>query len=180
MTLKLPRSYKLLLSLALVIGPITWLMFTEDGKRRSDLFLLHILGNPSFNIAYDKLSPAVTEAVIRAQFPKVDFQCQAVETPIGDRLCAAKIASFNGLPARSTQLYFAGEQLRMLQLGFRRVYHEMLERSLREGLGKPLEESTARQPVLVWTTDLGGQVMLPADRPEAREDAALIWLARPD
>ncbi|EIC20365.1 hypothetical protein [Thiorhodovibrio frisius] len=177
---KLPRSYKLLLSLALVIGPITWLMFTEDGRRRSDLFLLHILGNPSFNIAYEKLSPAVTEALIREQFPKVEFYCDTVATAFGDRLCAAKIASFNGLPARSAQLYFAGEQLRVLQLGYRRPYHEMLERSLREGLGEPQEESTAQQPVLIWMTDTGGQVMLPAEQPEAREDAALIWLARPN
>lgn len=180
MNYRLPRSYKLLLSLALVIGPIAWLMFTEDGKRRSDLFLLHILGNPSFNLAYEKLSPAVTEAVIREQFPKVEFHCDSVATPVGDRLCAAKIASFNGLPARSAQLYFAGERLRMLQLGYRLPYHDMLENSLRGGLGEPREESTGRQPVLLWTTELGGQIMLPAERPDARADAALIWLARPN
>jgi hypothetical protein len=180
MKFQLPRSYKLLLSLALVIGPITWLMFTEDGKRRSDLFLLHLLGDPSFNIAYDKLSPVVSEVVIRAQFPKVEFHCDALSSPLGDRLCAAKIASFNGLPARSAQLYFAGGRLRLLQLGYRLPYHDMLERSLRSGLGDPKEESTGRQPVLVWTTELGGQIMLPSARPQQRADAALIWLARPD
>ena len=179
MKAKLPSSYKLLLSLALVIGPITWLMFTDDGRRRSDLVLLHILGDPSFNIAYDKLTPGVTEEMIRAQFPKVDFDCQALATSFGDRLCAAKIASFNGLPARSAQLYFAGDQLRMLQLGYRLKYHDMLEQSLRGGLGKPREESTGQAPVLIWLTDFGGQIMMPAAQPEARADAALIWLAQP-
>lgn len=176
---KLPRSYKLLLSLALVIGPITWLMFTEDGKRRSDLVLLHVLGDPSFNIAYDKLTPAVTEALIREQFPKVGLDCQALEAALGDRVCVAKIASFNGLPARSAQLYFAGDRLRMLQLGYRLKYHEMLERSLRDGLGTPREESTGQAPVLIWPTASGGQIMLPAEPPARRADAALIWLARP-
>ncbi|MBK5969244.1 MULTISPECIES: hypothetical protein [Thiorhodovibrio] len=179
MKAKLPRSYKLLLSLALVIGPITWLMFTEDGKRRSDLVLLHVLGDPSFNIAYDKLTPAVTEEVIREQFPKVEFDCQALATALGDRLCAAKIASFNGLPARSAQMYFADDRLRMLQLGYRLKYHDMLEQSLRNGLGEPREESTGQAPVLIWSTDSGGQIMLPVARPERRADAALIWLAQP-
>ncbi|MBK1647781.1 hypothetical protein CKO36_04020 [Rhabdochromatium marinum] len=168
-----------MLSLALVIGPISWLMFTEDGKRRSDLVLLHILGDPSFNIAYDRLTPGVSEALIREQFPKVEFQCEALRTALGDRLCAAEIASFNGLPARSAQLYFADEHLRMLQLGYRLRYHATLEQSLREGLGTPREESTGQQPVLIWTTEAGGQIMLPAESPRAPADAALIWLAAP-
>lgn len=178
MKFQLPSSYKLLLSLALVIGPITWLMFTEDGKRRSDLVLLHVLGNPSFNIAYEKLSPAVTEGLIREQFPKVEWQCQALHSTLGDRLCAAEIASFNGLPARSAQMYFAGQGLTMLQLGYRLRYHAILERALRDGLGRPREESTGRQPVLIWPTE-NGQIMLPAEAPETRTDAALIWLAEP-
>lgn len=178
MTPKLPRSYKLLLSLAMVIGPISWLLFTDDGKRRSDLFLLHILGHPSFNIAYEKLSPSVTEAQIREQFPKVKFQCERVTAPVGDRLCAARIASFNGLPARSAQLYFFGERLNLLQLSYRLHYHGMLKSALRSGLGEPIEESTSQQPVLVWTPQSGGQIMLPAVSPAVPADAALIWLAR--
>jgi hypothetical protein len=175
MSLQLPRSYKLVLSLALVIGPIFWLMFTEDGRRRSDLVLLHLLGDPSFNIAYEQLSPAVTEALIREQFPKIDFHCQAIDSNLGDRRCAAEIASFNGLPARSARLYFAGDQLRMLQLDYRLGYHTMLTEILREQLGVPREESTGQQPVRIWPLE-HGQLMLPAESPQQRTDAALIWL----
>lgn len=178
MKLQLPSSYKLVLSLAVVIGPIIWLMFTEDGKRRSDLVLLHLLGDPSFDIAYEKLSPAVTEALIGEQFPKVDFQCQTITSNLGDRLCAAEIASFNALPARAAQLTYAGQQLRVLQLNYRLAYHDLLTHQLRDSLGAPREQSTAQRPVLIWSLE-GGQLMLPAAPPEHPGDAALIWLAHP-
>ncbi len=179
MRFPLPRTYKLLLSLALVIGPFYWLMFTEDGKRRSDLLVLSLTGAKAFNIAYDKLSPAVTEAMIRELFPKIDFQCRELESSrLGDRQCAAEIASFNGLPARAARLYFAGDSLRMLELSYRLPYHEMLSQALYAGLGEPREESTGRQPVHVWQAS-GGEIMLPATAPRRSADAALIWLAVP-
>jgi len=175
MNLKLPRFYQLALALAAVIGPFFWLVFTPDGQRRSDLFLLYLLGRPSFDLAYERLTDAVTEAMLRAQFPKVQFQCQTAPTN-GLRLCAAPIAAFNGLPARAARLYFAGEHLRMLQLDYRPRYRAVLERSLRAGLGAPREETTAAEPVLVWQRP-GGQILLPAVATANERDAALIWLA---
>jgi len=173
MNLKIPRLYKLFLSLALVIGPFSWLVFTEDGQRRSDLFLLHIMGTPGFNIAYDRLSSEVTEADLRAQFPKVELQCSDRATGFGGRLCVAEIASFNGMPARSTALFFDGEKLTALQLNYRLRYHDTLVAGLRNGLGAPLEPVGAG--VLVWKLD-DGVVMLSAQPPEQEADAALLWL----
>lgn len=173
MNLKLPRTYKLILSLALIIGPFTWLMFTEDGKRRSDLFLLHLFGAPSFNIAYDRLSPEVTEADIVSQFPKVAFECADQGTGLGDRLCVAEIASFNGMPARTAVLFYGGGTLNALQLDYRARYHDTLVTGLRNGLGAPLEPVGAG--VLVWKLE-DGVVMLSARQPEDERDAALMWL----
>lgn len=173
MNLKLPRTYKLILSLALIIGPFTWLMFTEDGKRRSDLFLLHLFGAPSFNIAYDRLDPAVTEVDIASQFPKVAFQCTDRETVFGDRLCVAEIASFNGMPARSATLFYGEGTLNALQLAYRTRYHDTLMTGLRNGLGAPLEPVGVE--VLLWKLD-GGVVMLSSRQPKDEKDAALMWL----
>jgi hypothetical protein len=173
MNLKLPRTYKLILSLALVAGPFTWLMFTEDGKRRSDLFLLHVMGAPSFNIAYDRLNSEVTEADLRAQFPKVELQCSDRATGFGSRICVAEIASFNSMPARSAALFFDGDRLTALQLDYRLRYHDTLVTGLRNGLGAPLEPVGAG--VLVWKLD-DGVVMLSAKPPEKEADAALLWL----
>ncbi|MGB5733168.1 MAG: hypothetical protein WBM40_01835 [Thiohalocapsa sp.] len=173
MNLKLPRAYKLILSLALIAGPFTWLMFTEDGQRRSDLFILHVLGAPGFNIAYDRLNSTVTEADINGQFPKVVFQCSDQVTPFGSRICAAEIASFNGLPARQATLFYDQGTLQALQLDYRARYHDILVTSLRTGLGAPL--TPVGEGVLLWRLD-DGVVMLAAKQPENEADAALLWL----
>jgi hypothetical protein len=174
MRFKLPRTYKLLLALAVVAGPFYWLVFTEDGRRRSDLFILHVLGKPSFNIAYDRLTGAVTEADIETQFPKVDFQCEDRASALGERVCGAEIASFNGLPARRALLHFGQGRLTALRLDYRLPYHALLSQSLLDGLGEPTVEaggSTWR-----WQTE-GGAVVLPASAPTASADAMLMWLS---
>jgi len=173
MNLKLPRIYKLILSLAVVAGPFTWLVFTEDGKRRSDVFLMQVMGTPSFNIGYDRLNAEVTEADIAAQFPKVDFQCGDQVTGFGERVCIAEIAAFNGMPARSAALFYAAGTLNALQLDYRARYHETLVTGLRNGLGAPL--APVGSGVLVWNLD-DGVVMLSSNQPEHEKDAALLWL----
>ncbi|KAA6184194.1 hypothetical protein F2Q65_13460 [Thiohalocapsa marina] len=174
MNLKIPRSYKLILSLALVAGPFTWLVLTEDGQRRSDLFLLQVTGHPSFNIAYDHLNQHVTQSDFETLFPKVRFQCEARETAFGERVCAAEIASFNGMPARTVRLYYRGDLLTSMHLNYRERYHELLEASLRNGLGDPLQPVGAG--VLLWRLP-EGVVMLAAAPPETPGDAALLWLS---
>jgi hypothetical protein len=174
MRFKLPRTYKLLLALAVVAGPFYWLMFTEDGRRRSDLFILHVLGKPSFNIAIDRLSGAATHADIEQQFPKVDFQCTERQSALGDEVCGAEIASFNGLPARRALLHYGGGRLTAVRLDYRLHYHELLAESLRNVFGEPKKE--AGGSTLRWQAD-GGTIVLPAEAPENPADAVLMWLA---
>jgi hypothetical protein len=174
MRFKLPRTYKLLLALAVVIGPFYWLMFTDDGRRRSDLFILHLLGKPSFNIGYDRLSGAVTHADMEEQFPRVEFQCREWQSALGDTVCAADIASFNGLPARRALLHYGAGRLTALRLDYRPQYHALLSASLHNGLGEPAQE--AGGSTLRWQAD-GGSVLMPATQPQRDADAALMWLA---
>jgi hypothetical protein len=174
MRFKLPKTYKLLLALAVVIAPFYWLMFTDDGQRRSDLVILHILGKPSFNIAYDRLTGTVTEADIAKQFPKVDFQCLDRPSALGERVCAAEIASFNGLPARRALVHYGAGRLTALRLDYRPRYYGLLVESLRTGLGEPAYE--AGGSTLRWQTD-GGTIVMPATAPDQPADAALMWLS---
>ncbi len=176
MHIKLPRTYKLLLALVVVIGPFYWLVFTDDGQRRTDLVMLHLMGRPSFDIAYERLTNAATEQLFRDQFPDLKLECVDRPSPFGSRVCAAPIASFNALPARSAVLYFNDDRLRALRLDYRVRYHDLLVNSLRERFGDPREETTGDVPVLTWQLD-GGLVMLPAVAVEHEADAALLWLA---
>jgi hypothetical protein len=174
MRFRLPKTYKLVLALAVVAGPFYWLMFTEDGRRRSDLFILHVLGDPSFNVGYDRLTGAVTRADIAEQFPKVDFECAERSSALGDEVCGAEIASFNGLPARRALVYYGGGRLTALRLDYRRQYHGLLLDSLKDGIGEPTEE--AGGSTLRWSVE-GGSIVLPAVGPERDADAALMWLS---
>ncbi len=40
--IKIPKLYKRLLLIVIVVGPMWWLIFTEDGQRRSDMFMLRM------------------------------------------------------------------------------------------------------------------------------------------
>ena len=117
---KIPRLYKTLLALAAVLGPIYWLMLTEDGQRRTDLTLMWILGRPSFDAALESFSDRLSEARLRETFPAIDFQCSDGTNPFGDRLCAARIGSFNQYPARGLSLYFDEGRLSAVKILIRR------------------------------------------------------------
>jgi hypothetical protein len=173
MAFKLSRTYKLILALTVVIAPFTWLVFTTDGQRRTDLMLLHLLGKPSFDIAYARLVPDVDQADVAAQFPDVAFECADASSRLGDRVCAAEIASFNGMPARTVRFYYGGGRLAAMQLDYRRRYHDLLAESLRGGLGQP---TPLDADLVSWSLD-DGLLLLPAERPSSQTDAALIWLA---
>jgi len=174
---RLPRAYKLALALAVVIGPLYWLMLTEDGQRRMDLFVLNLMGRHGFNVAFERLDANVTEADLRAQFPRADLACGAAPSSFGDRACIAKIASYSGVPARMATAYLQGEQLRALRLDYQPRYHPLLRAELRRQHGEPAEQSTTAQPVMRWQLP-GGTLLLPAENVDTPSDAALIWLSR--
>lgn len=123
---KIPRLYKTLLALAAVLGPIYWLMLTEDGQRRTDLTLMWILGRPSFDAALESFSDRLSEARLRESFPAIDFQCSDGTNPFGDRLCAARIGSFNQYPARGLSLFFDQGRLSAAKVLYPPAYHGRL------------------------------------------------------
>jgi hypothetical protein len=180
--LKLPRLYKTLLMLALVFGPFYWLAFTEDGQRRTDLALMFLLGKPELNAALDAFNGALSEAQIRETFPKLAFQCADGANPFGDRLCAAEIGAFNGIPASSVTLFLVGDGLRAVKVAYRRIYHPLMRDWVEGRVGRADDLPTSEENdetgdgVATWTVPDGLLIM--RDGELAPEDApALFWLS---
>lgn len=176
MRFRIPPLYKKVLMITLVAGPFIWLMFTEDGQRRSDLVILWLLDKPEFNVAFEQLNSSVSEDDVREQFSKIDWQCRDGANPFGDRLCASELASFNGIPGQVVTLFYAGGKLRALRIDYRARYHDMLSEGLHEGLGGPERDLSLTPPVLSWRAG-DGQILFPGGEEIEDSDASLMWLS---
>jgi hypothetical protein len=111
-------------------------------------------------------------------FPKQEWLCTDQPSAFGQRLCASKIGTFNGLPARYLTLFFADGRARGLKLAYRGIYHDQLIQQLIQQLGQPQLDAAGTAPaeaVLRWRTD-HGMVILKQQLLE-QEEAALLWVA---
>ena len=180
---KIPRLYKTLLALVAVLGPIYWLMLTEDGQRRADLTLMWILGRPSFDAALESFTDRLTETRLRESFPAIDLHCSNGANPFGDRLCGAGIGSFNQYPARGLSLFFDQGRLSAVKVLYPRTYHARIrgwvERRvarLGEGGTGPMTPPVVDGGVAAWrVTD--GVLMLKDGDLGRSDEPALIWLS---
>ncbi len=175
MNLKLPKTYKLILALCVVAGPFIWLVLTEDGKRRSDLFLLHLFGHQPFNLAVANLRPEIEEAALLSQFSRIEFACNDQPLAIGTRRCAAEIGSFNGVPARSAELFWDDGQLKAVRIDYRGRWHQVLIEELNTRHGPPRRDSIGSGVVLAWRFDAG--MLLVPETLVADEPPALMWVS---
>lgn len=182
MNFKLPLLYKKLLLLAMVFGPITWLMFTDDGQRRTDTVVLWLFGEKEIKMDLAVLDSHFTEADLKQVYPDLNWQCQTRQTPYGDQLCASRVGILNGIPSRYISFIFQDGQLSAVKLNYRNNNHEQLQVQLRQQLGSPdLEPRTTvatspdAEEILQWRTAYGVVVMkrvLLSD-----EEPSLFWLA---
>ena len=182
MNLRLNPLYKKLLLLTIVLGPIIWLVFTEDGRRRTDLVMLHLFGKGELDLAIEQLHSDMTEARFRELFPDLNLRCQEAANPFGNRLCTADVGAFAAIPSRAFTLYLSGDRLRAAKLDYRRDYHDTLKQQLRRRVGSPVGQSpggsaAAAGPITWEVSD--GLLLLPSKKPKSDEDAALIWLSKP-
>ncbi|WP_462320824.1 hypothetical protein [Halochromatium sp.] len=175
MNLKLPKTYKLILAMCVVAGPFIWLVLTEDGKRRSDLFLLHLLGHQPFNLAVANLRPGLEETTLLSQFSRIEFTCVDQPGPLGSRRCAAEIGSFNGVPARSAELYWDEGRLNAVRIDYRGRWHQVLLDELRKRHGPPRRDGVGSGVVLAWRSE-AGMLLLP-ETLAADEPPALMWIS---
>jgi len=176
MNLRLNPLYKKLLLLSLVLGPMIWLMLTEDGQRRSDLVLLYLFGKEELNLAIENLHGNMTEVDFRALFPELPLECDDGANPFGDRLCTAEIGSFSAIPARAFTLFLQGDLLRAAKVNYRRVYHSKLETQLSRRLGVRGGHDNSGPDAVFWQVS-DGLLLMPTVAPKDDSEAALMWLS---
>ncbi len=179
--LKLPKLYKQLLLIAIVIGPIWWLVFTADGQRRSDMFLLRIFADAPFYLNLKELDSRFTEEELHQLYPDLNWQCQDKETGFGDRYCISQIGSFNEIPANQVTLFFRNSAINAVQVNYRHNYHAQLGMDLRRQLGAPLPDTEmpkdmpSSDKVVHWRTK-GGHIITKHTLSRG-EEPALLWLS---
>jgi hypothetical protein len=183
---RIPRLYKTLLALAAVLGPLYWLMLTEDGRRRTDLALMGILGRPAFDAALESFTDRLTETRLRQSFPALELQCNDGVNPFGDRLCLAQIGSFNGYPARGLSLFFDGGRLSAAKVLYPRAYHASIRgwverRAARvsaeaDGSGRQTPAPVVDNGVAAWRVP-DGVLMLKDGELGPDDEPALVWLS---
>lgn len=183
MNLKLPPLYKRLLAFLIVIGPIYWLIFTEDGQRRTDSVVLFLWGEDEIKFNLEALDDRFTESELREVFPDIDWKCQDVDNDFGNRLCAAKIGIYNGIPAHYLALFFHDQWVNGVKVGYRRNYHDQVIQQLLQQLGEPVRETPENPPsddtetILRWDTGRGNVILKQALK--ETEEPVLLWLPYP-
>jgi len=176
MNLRLNPLYKKLLLLSLVLGPMIWLVLTEDGQRRSDLVLLYLFGKEELNLAIENLDGNMTEKDFRALFPELPLKCDEGANPFGNRLCTAEIGAFSAIPARAFTLFLQDDLLRAAKVNYRRAYHKTLEDQLSSRLGMRGGHDGSGTDAVSWQVR-DGLLLMPPAKPDDDSEAALLWLS---
>ena len=180
MNLKLPSFYKRILAFFVVIGPIFWLVFTEDGQRRTDSVVLTLWGEDEIALNLKALDNQVTESEFKQVFPELEWQCKDEISPFGNRLCASRIGIFNDIPAHYITVFFHDQWINGVKIGYRRNYHNQLKQQLWQQFGAPATNGDQPQAiqemgsVLRWTSDRGNVIL--KENLQEQEEAALLWL----
>jgi hypothetical protein len=178
MTYRVPLIYKKLLMLCVVFGPILWLMFTEDGQRRTDTMVLWLFGEKEIQMDLEALSDQFTEQEIAQVYAALDWHCQDLEGIYGNRHCVARVGIFNGIPARYLTTFYRDGRLRALKLHYRSNNHGQLQSQLRYQLGAPDTSPQALKAsgqVLRWRTHHG--LVLMKRELLGEDEPALFWLS---
>ncbi len=183
MNLKLPTLYKRLLAFLIVIGPIYWLIFTEDGQRRTDSVVLFLWGEDEIKFNLEALDDRFTESELKEVYPDIEWKCQDVDNDFGNRLCAARIGVYNGIPSHYIAAFFHDQWINGVKVGYRRNYHDQVIQQLLQQLGEPVRENSDAteqsdtNTILRWDTGRGNVILKKVLAKE--EDPVLVWLPYP-
>ena len=175
-TLEMNKLYKTLFFIGIVAGPIYWLMFTDDGKRRTDTMVLWLVGGQSVDLNFAVLDSHFAEDDWRSVYPELEWQCKPTESSFGERVCFTEIAAYNGIPSYYLSVFFAGPRTSAVKLAYRDQYHREVGSDLITQIGQP-QSLQGETPVLQWQTDFG-QVLLKRELSRG-EEPSLLWLAAP-
>lgn len=170
--------HKRLFLVIIVVAPMYWLLFTEDGKRRSDTLILWLAGGDPIDINFKVLDKQYSVADWKKVFSDIDWSCKDEKTFFGDQYCYSEISSYNGIPAKYLTVFFKDSHVNAVKLVYRNQYHQQLGSDLYQQLGTPLHQKHESEDsdMLQWHTD-HGTVMLKTEL-TPNEQASLIWLSK--
>lgn len=174
-TLPLLKLYKTLIIIGIVVGPIYWLMFTSDGKLRTDSMVLWLAGGESIDLNLKALDGQYREDEWRQIYPDLSWNCKSTESSLGNQVCYAEIASYNRVPSSYLSVFFKYGRTSALKLVYRDQYHKEIGEDLLTQLGQPDTPTQANKGVIQWTTLYG--VVLLKEELQRGEEPVLIWLA---
>ena len=184
-TLSINKLYKTLLLILIVVGPIYWLMFTTDGKRRTDTMMLWLFSGESIELNFDVLDRQFSEQDWKKVYPDVEWQCKTSQSSLGQRICFSEIASYNGIPSSYLSVFFDDQSATLsVKLVYRDQYHSDIGEDLIHQLGSPMAnglsgpQDAASDQILQWKT-AGGRVLLKQTL-QRDEEPVLLWLADND
>jgi hypothetical protein len=157
-----------------------WLVFTEDGQRRSDMVLLKLFGDEPLYLNLKVLDNRLTEPEMQQLYPDIAWRCEDKASSFGNRSCFGKIGSFNQIPADYATLFFGDSSLNAVKVVYSQNYHGILGKDLNHQLGKPLpsyatDDVPTDDSVVRWRTD-GGFVMA-KKKLNKGDEPALLWLS---
>lgn len=173
--MSLHKIYIRILILVLVLGPFTWLMFTDEGQRVGDIFMLELGDSEALNLNFAKLSSHVSEENLKEQFPQVELACVDQNQAYGTRQCSAPISAINGTPAQYVTFFFMQNQLIEANIGYQPSYHQHLYQGLLTtfGAGEAGPEAGMRR----WNTGYG-LLYAPPQTLMVGTKTILIWKAK--
>jgi hypothetical protein len=178
---KKPNLHKTLLILLVVFIPPFWLLFTDDGMRRSDTALLWLMGADEIKFNVIELNSSFTRQDIQTVFSENEWVCGDKETAFGNKLCATKIGTFNGFPSRLLTLYFRDDNISAFKLIYRDQYHKQFIGYFIQLAGQPdnvadaITDSPNAAEVLEW--DLENGVLVMNKELGENVEPSLLWLA---
>lgn len=171
--------HKRLFLVVLVVAPMYWLVFTEDGRRRSDTLILWVMGGGDpIDLNFKALDSHYSMKDWKTVFDDIDWQCEDQTSAFGEQICFSKISSYNGIPAYYLSVFFQKDYVTAVKLAYRHQYHQKLGLDLQQQLGAPMQKTheTSENDMLQWQTDHG--VVLIKTELKQEEEASLIWLAK--
>lgn len=160
----------------IVVAPIYWLVFTEDGRRRSDTVILWLFGGDPIHINFQEISKQYSKQEWMKVFQDVDWQCSEQASGFGESLCYSEISSYNGIPANYISVFFKDSHVNAVKLVYRNQYHQQLGQDLLQQLGTPIDRKhESADNMLQWTTEHGSVMIKTEITPD--EEASLIWIS---
>lgn len=166
-----------LLLLITVALPMVWLLISPQGRLFTDLVVLRLLGKPAIEFAWDDLARPLAENALPTHYPDLRFDCRDWNSAFGERICAAEVGAFNGVPSRYMTVFFHAGVITAYKFGYQPAYYDHLVDTLDRATG--LRAQPADNGVRTWVEDHGIYNLATTQYGDAA-DAALLWIVSGD